>query len=430
MDPVLLFLLAFATIFIVGIGGEVIFAKTGVPDVLWLMLAGIVIGPVMGLVSPEQLLTIGPYFGALTLVVVLFEGGSTLRLGEVAGVLPRATLIAVVGFVITVAALTVASMAAAWVGLLPASWTWLHGIILGSILGGSSSVVIMPALPKAKLAARLANLLTVESALTDVLCVVITVAAVNLAVSGSADPADAGFILLQSLGVGLGFGMLVGMAWLLFLRSMHSSPHAYPATLAILLVLYVVVDSLNGNAALAILAAAIVVGNAPTLAPSVGLHHATSLSAGVQGTHTQVTFIIKSFFFTFIGAMLSPPWGLVLVGAVFAGVIFLFRIPAVAMGTLGAGFSPAAKGMMGVSIPRGMAAGVLALLPHSQGIAGTGQLPVVIFASVLTSVLIFAVGFPVMTRRLDRESATEKDSPTGDASTAGAPLAKPAQADL
>jgi len=410
MDPVLLFLLSFAAIFIVGIAGEMVFAKTGVPDVIWLMLVGIIIGPVLHLVSREQLLTIGPYFGALTLVVVLFEGGSTLRLGEVAGALPRSSLLATVGFLITVGALATASMLASMVGLLPGSWTWLHGIVLGAMLGGSSSVVIMPALSKTNLSPRLSNLITVESALTDVLCVVITVAAVNIVVTGSADAGDAGMILVQSLGVGLGFGLLVGMAWLLFLRKLSSSPHAYPATLAILLILYVVVDSLGGNAALAILAASIVVGNAPTLAPSVGLHHGTSLSDGVQDTHTQITFIIKSFFFTFIGAMLGPPWGLVAVGAVFAGVLFLARIPTVAIGTKGGGFSRADKGMIGVAIPRGMAAGVLALLPHAQGVPGTANLPVVVFSAVLVSILIFAGGFPVMAKRIEAHAASQKST--------------------
>ena len=423
MDPVLLFLLSFATIFIVGIAGEMVFARTGVPDVIWLMLVGIVIGPVLNLVSREQLLTIGPYFGALTLVVVLFEGGSTLRLGEVAGALPRSSLIAAVGFFLTATALTLASMLAAELGLLPGSWTWLHGVVLGAMLGGSSSVVIMPALSKTNLSPRLTNLITVESALTDVLCVVVTVAAVNVVVTGSADAGDAGMILAKSLGVGVGFGALVGMAWLLFLRKLSSSPHAYPATLAILLILYVIVDSLGGNAALALLVAAILVGNAPTLAPSVGLHHGTSLSDGVQDTHTQITFIIKSFFFTFIGAMLGPPWSLVAVGAVFAIVLFFARIPAVAIGAARAGYSREEKGMMGVAIPRGMAAGVLALLPHASGIPGTENLPVVVFSAVLVSIVIFAGGFPIMAKRLaaSAAAAAEESRTNADATPARAP---------
>lgn len=39
------------------------------------------VGPVFGLVSRESLARIAPYFGALTLVVVLFNGGTQLFAG-------------------------------------------------------------------------------------------------------------------------------------------------------------------------------------------------------------------------------------------------------------------------------------------------------------------------------------------------------------
>ena len=71
MDPVLIFLMAFAAIFVVGIAGEVVFAKTNVPDVVWLMLVGVLLGPVLGVVKREDLMMVGPYFGAITLVIVL-----------------------------------------------------------------------------------------------------------------------------------------------------------------------------------------------------------------------------------------------------------------------------------------------------------------------------------------------------------------------
>ena len=70
MNPVDLFLLVIAAIFVIGVIGEIIFEKTDVPDVVWLILVGILIGPVLGWVSREGLVQIAPYFGALTLVIV------------------------------------------------------------------------------------------------------------------------------------------------------------------------------------------------------------------------------------------------------------------------------------------------------------------------------------------------------------------------
>lgn len=398
MDPVLLFLLAFATIFIVGIAGEALFQRTSIPDAVELIFVGILIGPVLGLVSREDLMAIGPYFGALTLVVVLFDGGRQLKLVEVSSALPRASLLAVAGFMLNVAVMTLATLGAARLGFLPDQWTLMHSVIFGAILGGSSSVVIMPTLAKARLAPRLTALVSLESALTDVLCVVVTVACIDIAVTGAGDLGTASRILGQSLGVGLGAGLVVGLLWVLFMRVLKQLDNAYAATLSILLLLYVGVSLLGGNAALAILAAAIVVGNAPALAGMTGLGAESSLAASVGDTHSQITFIVKSFFFTFIGAMLGPPWGLVALGLLFAVMLFLARVPASALATLGSGFTPAEKQLTAVMMPRGMAAGVLALMPYSAGLPGTELLPVVTFSVVLGSIAIFAVGFPLARR--------------------------------
>ena len=82
MSDVSVFLLCVSAIFLIGIVGELVFAKTGVPDVIWLIVVGAVLGPISGLVSKAMLQSIAPYFGALTLVIVLFNGGTGLKLRE------------------------------------------------------------------------------------------------------------------------------------------------------------------------------------------------------------------------------------------------------------------------------------------------------------------------------------------------------------
>lgn len=140
------FLLAVAGIFLIGALGEAVFRRTNVPDVIWLILVGILLGPVLHFVSRAQLTGIAPYFAAVTLVIVLFEGGSRLELADLSKAAPRSALLAVVSFVLAVAAVTVLSMGARILGVLPREWTWTHGLLLGAILGGSSSIVILPAM--------------------------------------------------------------------------------------------------------------------------------------------------------------------------------------------------------------------------------------------------------------------------------------------
>ncbi len=397
MDPVALFLVMVAGIFLLGALGEAVFERTNVPDVVWLIVAGILVGPVGGLVTREMLLGVAPYFAAVTLIVVLFEGGSRLDLAKLATAAPRSVLLALLTFTCAVAVVAPISMALAAAGWLPSTWTWSHGLLLGSILGGSSSIIVMPAMSQAQIEPGVANLVNLESAFTDALCVVGASVLIDL-MAGSAGRGSAGVALARSLGVGLGIGGGCGFLWLLLLRQIGQSDHAYPITLSALFVIYVAIQRAGGSAALGILAFAIIVGNGRGIARKLGFTSIVELRPDVRGFHSQMTFIIKSFFFTFIGAMLSPPWTLIAVG-VFLGVVLLAaRVPGCWMATLGSGLNGDQKRLVIVSMPRGMAAGVLAPLPAAAGVKGTEQLPSVVFAAVLTTIVVFAVGFPLVRR--------------------------------
>lgn len=403
IDPVTLFLVSIAAIFLIGALGELTFQRTNIPDVIWLIGTGILLGPVLGFVGTDLLRDIAPYFAALTLVVVLFEGGTALKLGELSQAAPRSGALALASFLSSVAALTVVSMAAKWAGLLPESWSWLHGLMLGAILGGSSSIVIMPAMAQARLPASLANLVNLESALTDAFCVVATSALIDIIVGGDqgGNPALA---LFRSFGIALALGAIVGLLWIVFLRFLPRE-QAYPITLAALLMLYVVIDNAGGSAALGILTVAVFLGNAPSISRAIGLQNPVALDTEVRGFHHQLAFIVKSFFFVFIGAMLTPPWSVLLFGMLLGGVLFLARWPAVSLAMYKSPFDATDRALVQVALPRGMAAGVLATLPMASGVPGTEQLPAIVFAAVLSTILMFAVGFPLVKRRVPHTQA-------------------------
>ena len=261
---------------------------------------------------------------------------------------------------------------------------------------------------QAKLEPKLANLVNLESALTDAFCVVGTSAIIDIMMKGPGDSsASPAVTLLQSFGIGLLVGLVAGFFWLLFLRFLHSNEHAYPVTLSALLVLYVAIDRLGGSAALGILTVAVILGNAQSLGKKIGLAQEVELDTDVRGFHRQMAFMIKSFFFVFIGAMLGPPWSLIILGVLLGGVLFAARIPGVYAALLGSSLTPDEKKIAAVAMPRGMAAGVLATLPVSAGVPGTEGLPVAVFACVFTTILVFAVGFPTLRRRMQKGAAPQ-----------------------
>lgn len=398
MGPVELFLVTIAAMFLIGAAGELVFQRTQVPDVLWLIAVGIVLGPVTGWVPREHLAAIAPYFAAITLVIVLFEGGVNLRLSEVSVAAPRSTLLALLTFAVSVAAVALFAWGAHALGILPPEWSWKHGVLLGCILGGSSSIIVMPAMAVARVRPAVANLVGLESAFTDAFCVVGAATMMEILSAASDVAVSPGAALGRSFGVGFGVGLAAGLLWLMVLRLLRASEHAYTMTLAALFMLYVLIQNAGGSAALGILTFALVVGNADVIGRRFGFARRLDLGRLVRGLHAEVSFMVKSFFFTFLGAMLGPPWGLFALGIVLGPVLLAARLPAVRLVTAGPEFDGADRRLAAVAYPRGMAAGVLATLPAAMGIPGTQTLPALVFACVFATILIFAAGFPLARR--------------------------------
>ncbi|MDV7389893.1 cation:proton antiporter, partial [Arthrospira platensis SPKY1] len=56
-----------------------IFSKKKIPDVLLLIIIGLIVGPVLQIISIDDFGAIGPVFTTITLVTILFEGGTELK---------------------------------------------------------------------------------------------------------------------------------------------------------------------------------------------------------------------------------------------------------------------------------------------------------------------------------------------------------------
>ncbi|MEC7751924.1 MAG: cation:proton antiporter [Myxococcota bacterium] len=402
------FLLGVASIFLIGVLGELIFKRTQIPDVIWLMIMGVFMGPVTGLVPRSFLEEVAPFFGAVTLVVVLFDGGIKLNITHLIKAAPRSGLIASVGFVGAVTVTALLTMIAHKVGIL-AEWGWIQALITGAIVGGASSVVIMPAIDQSDVDPDLANTVKLESALTDVFCVVGAMTLVGLQGSNAIDRGEVITTLVASFGMGLGIGVIGGVMWLVLGRLWDTTRHRYPMTLASLMVLYVITERMGGSAALGVLAAAVTLGNAPMLAKRLRLPEGAGLDWEVERFHEVVAFMVKSFFFAFIGLMLYPPWSLIGLGVLLAVGLILIRIPVIKLACRGEQWSAGRRALMTVSMPRGMAAGVLALVPWQVAqIPGTKELPIVIFACVFATIVFFAAGFPWAMQRIETENQDSK----------------------
>jgi cell volume regulation protein A len=156
-------LLVIAGLLLLGALGEFIFARTRIPDVVWLVGAGILAGPVLGIVSPQSLQPGIPLFGAIALTVILSGGAFRLQLSQVAAAAPRGIALGLAGCVLSVAGVFAFLWLVSVLGIVR-HWSPLLALMIGAIVGGTSSVIIMPTMALGNAPPAVARMLEVESA--------------------------------------------------------------------------------------------------------------------------------------------------------------------------------------------------------------------------------------------------------------------------
>jgi cell volume regulation protein A len=400
MDPVATTLVVIAGLLLLGALGEFVFARTRVPDVVWLVAAGILAGPVSNLVSPTLLTPGIPFFGAIALTVILSNGAFRLRLAEVAAAAPRGILLGVLGFAFSLMAICIFFWLATALGLVRAvpPLLWL---MAGAIVGGTSSVIIMPTVAKGSIFAQVARMLEVESASTDALSIVVAMVIIDLLVNGVADVSRPFVALGRELGEGIGLGVIAAALVVPLIPPLQRSLHAYTTFLASMLALYAITSSLGGSGAMAVLTSSLLLGNAayivPRLFPGAQAQAFTASQTSLV-MQDQMSFLTKSFFFFLIGLMFPTDLRQIALAGVATLFLFLFRIPAVILSTRGLGLRKKGFWLLNVAMPRGLAAGVLATLPLQRGIEGMDNLAPAVFALIVFSVLFFAAGVSVVSR--------------------------------
>jgi cell volume regulation protein A len=226
VDLVSVALIISALIILIGFLANYLFKKTGLPDMLILIFLGVLFGPILGVFDPTAVKNFAPYIAALALAYILFDGGIGLNIKRVLFNSPKAVLLAVLGFVFSVLGVTVFMVVVFNMPL-------IYGLLFGSIFGGSSSVAVISLACKVKINEKGGICLILESAITDILCVVISLSLLDVIVTGQANVGTIGLTIAGKFLIGAAIGLLLGFTWLFALRKVASMPFSFMLTLGI-----------------------------------------------------------------------------------------------------------------------------------------------------------------------------------------------------
>lgn len=375
-----------------------LFQKTNIPDVLVLMLIGILAGPVSGLVSPGDFGKVGSVIATIALVVILFESGTSLDLKVLGGSLGVTGKLGLTCFALTV--LIVAIIAEHFLHL-----NWLSAFMLGAIVGGTSSAVVIPMVGTLTLSEKPSTVLVLESALTDVLCIIAVFALMQAGAQGGVEPGRIIGGVLAALVFAIVIGVLGGLGWLLVLRKIRHFPNTISSTVAYVFILYGLTEEMGFSGAIAALAFGVSLTNHDKL----GLSHLkilqgsrlTPLTDTELLFYREAVFLLKTFFFVYLG--ISIHFGaidMMLVTAAMVAAIFAIRI-IITRYTIDNSYTPRDSAITSMMAPKGLAAAVLAGLPGQYGFAGGGIIQdstymVVLFSIILCALLVTLYQVPLI----------------------------------
>jgi len=361
MDPVTLALILGGSIIVIGFLANYIFERTGFPDMLLLIVLGMLFGPVTSLVDAASIMRLAPYLAALALVFILFDGGMAMNIYRVFSESPRAAILAVAGFAMSVIATTLFLMFIIIPDVPP-----LYSVLFGTIFGGSSSIAIISLASRIKVSEKCSTVLSLESALTDILCIVFSLVVIEIILKGVAvDLTKIVQSIASRFSIGIVLGVIFGLVWLSALKRIAKASYAYMLTLAVVLLAYAFSELLGGSGSLCSLLFGIMLGNEREIYRILRIERPSSLvvDVGLKRFESEVAFLLRTFFFVFIGLIVTiSNITTVITGIVLSLMLLLIRFGAVTLATIRSELEKE-RPIMSVMLTRGLAAAVLATLP-------------------------------------------------------------------
>ncbi|MBL0650080.1 cation:proton antiporter [Aeromonas caviae] len=371
-----------------------------VPAILFLLLSGLLLGPVTGLLDPDQLLgdLLFPLV-SLSVAIILFEGALTLHLTELKGIGKVVRNLCSTGMVTSFAVIGAASYFL--LGL-----DWRVAMVLGAVLVVTGPTVIAPMLNVIRPVREVDKILRWEGIVIDPIGALFAVLVFEAVRLGSQGDLVGHTLLALAKTVGVGSLIGVGAGWLttLLIRKdcLPVSLHKF-GVLALVLVTFTLSDWLSHESGLL---AVTVFGI--WLANQDGL----DLEEVLAFKEDLAVILISSLFILLAARLdLAQLWQLgPMVLALLCVVQFVARPLCILVSTRGSDLPWRARALLAWIAPRGIVAAAVsasfAISMHEAGIEDADKLVPLVFAVIIFTVVLQSLTATPLARLLDmRQSA-------------------------
>ena len=370
--------LTLAGVLMVGFLAQWLAWKLKLPAIVFLLLAGLVLGPMLGVLAPDRMLgeLLFPMV-SLAVALILFEGSLTLRLHELPGIGRAVRGLVSYGAVATLLMLALAARLVAGVD-------WAIAFLFGALACVTGPTVVIPMLRTLRPNARIANTLRWEGIVIDPLGALFAVLIFEAIVSHQEGHTLTVFSATVSSGVVIGALAAWLMAVLLRRQLIPEFLQNFAVLSAVLLAFSISNTLTHESGLLAVTIMGIVLGNVRDI-------HIDD----ILDFKENLTTVLVSVLFVLLAARLHwpLPGGMLAAGVgVFLIAQFVVRPLAVALATWGSALSWRERALIGWVAPRGIVAAsvsaLFALRLDALGVAGADALVPLVFILIIGTVVL------------------------------------------
>jgi len=372
----------FAAIFVVSSVCQWLAWRVKLPAIIFLLMTGIIAGPVLQLVSPDEILgdLLFP-FVSLSVAVILFEGSLTLKYREICGMQRVLRNMLTVGLCVTWAITTLATRWA--LGL-----EWELCFLFGAISVVTGPTVIAPMLRTVRPKASIAKILRWEGIVIDPIGASLAVLVYEFIIAGGGQAAIGSTVQTFGLIVLVGFviGALGGYLFGIALRR-HVIPE-YLHNLCALALVFGTFSLSNLLQAESGLVTVTVLGMWLANMPWVDMEEILDFKESLSVLLISLLFIILASRLDFV-EFTQLGWSAVVV---FLAIQFLARPLNIMISARGSSLSWPERHLLAWIAPRGIVAAAVAALFAMQlehaGVAGASSLVPLTFLVIIGTVLL------------------------------------------
>jgi cell volume regulation protein A len=288
-------------------------------------------------------------------------------------------------------------------------WDFTGSLLLGAIIGGTSPSIVMPLISRINnVQEEVCSTLSLESAFNG--AIVIVVALVILEVITTGQSGNAALVIVEQIALqiflGALIGVIAGVVWLWALTLLEGETYDDILTLAIAFLLYFAVENMNGSGVIFVLTFGLMLGNGIEVAKFLGIKRTVVIHELMKKFHSQMSFLIKTFFFVYLGLVITfSQYSLILAGVAISLLLLLVRYIAVLLSSIRHENLLANKGLLTVMLPRGLSAAIVAEIVVASAIPNASLYPNIIMIVIVTTVVISSIGVLVFARKSRQQNS-------------------------